>query len=144
MNEISPTMFADRQTPFGGERDDSVAMFNMILGHVVAQVVRCAGLFSLADHLADGPAAAKTIARAEGLDETATVRLMRACTSFGLMTYDKETGFFGTPLLAMLRRDDPRRMRAGAIALTGHGPFGRRGDNSARRSGPASRALRRH
>jgi hypothetical protein len=80
-----------------------------------------AALFSLADHLAKGPAAAETIARAEGLDAAATFRLMRACTAFGLMTYNKETGFSGTPLLATLRRDDPRRLRAGAIAGTGHG-----------------------
>ena len=121
MNEISPGRIVDPQTLFGGERDDSPAMFNMILGHVVAQIVHCAALFSLADHLADGPATAETIARAEGLDEAATLRLMRACAAFGLMTYDKETGFSGTPLLATLRRDDPRRLRAGAIALTGHG-----------------------
>lgn len=63
---------------FDGKRDYSVAMFNMIAGHAVAQVVRCAAWFSLADHLAEGPAAAETIARAEGLDAAATFRLMRA------------------------------------------------------------------
>ena len=131
MNEISSIARPDPHTLFGDERDDSPAMFNMILGHAVAQVVHCAALFSLADHLAEGPAAAETIARAEGLDAAATFRLMRACTAFGLMTYDKETGFSGTPLLATLRRDDPRRLRAMAIAQTGHGqwaPWGQLGE----------------
>jgi SAM-dependent methyltransferase len=121
MNEISSSAMAGGHKLFGGERDDSPTMFNMILGHVVAQLVHCAALFSLADHLADGPAAAQTIARAEGLDAAATFRLMRACAAFGLMTYNKDTGFSGTPLLATLRRDDPRRLCAGAIALSGHG-----------------------
>ena len=121
MNEISSSTRPARSTLFGAERDYSSAMFNMILGHVAAQVVHCAALFSLADHLADGPAAAETIACAEGLDAGATFRLMRACTAFGLVTYSKEAGFTGTPLLATLRRDDPRRLRAGAIALTSHG-----------------------
>jgi SAM-dependent methyltransferase len=121
MNEISSSNMTDCQTLSAAEHDYIAAMLNMILGHVVAQVVRCAALFSLADHLAKGPAAAETIARAEGLDAAATFRLMRACTAFGLMTYNKETGFAGTPVLATLRRDDPRRLRAGAIALTSHG-----------------------
>lgn len=121
MNDISCSNMADSQTLFGAERGDSPAMFNMILGHVVAQVVHCAALFSLADHLAQGPASAETIARAEGLDAAATFRLMRACTAFGLMTYDKGTDFSGTPLLATLRRGDPRHLRAGAIALSSHG-----------------------
>lgn len=121
MNEISSSAMTDRHKLSSGECDDSPTMFNMILGHVVAQVVHCAALFSLADHLADGPAAAQTIARAEGLDAAATFRLMRACVAFGLMTYNKDTGFSGTPLLATLRRDDPRRLRAGAVAATSHG-----------------------
>lgn len=121
MNEISSSDMAARQTLFGADRDYASAMFNMILGHVVAQVVHCAALFSLADHLAQGAASAETVARAEGLDAAATFRLMRACTAFGLMTYNKETGFSGTPLLATLRQDDPRRLRDGAIAGTGHG-----------------------
>jgi SAM-dependent methyltransferase len=121
MNEISSNTMSDRRRLFGGERDNPSAMLNMILGHVVAQVVHCAALFSLADHLAEGPTAAETVAHAEGLNSAATFRLMRACTAFGLMTYDRETGFSGTPLLATLRRDDQRHLRAGAIALTSHG-----------------------
>ena len=127
MNDISPGAAPDLHTLFGGDRDYSPAMFNMIFGHVAAQVAHCAALFSLADHVAEGPVAAEIVARAEGLDAAATFRLMRACTAFGLMTYDKDKGFSGTPLLATLRRDDPRCLRALAIVQTGHGhwaPFG--------------------
>jgi len=120
MNETSSSIMPDRNALFGGERDYAPAMFNMICGHIVAQVVHCAALFSLADYLAKGPAAAETIARAEGLDVTATFRLMRACTAFGLTTYNEKTGFSGTPLLATLRRDDPRCLRAAAIVAPGH------------------------
>jgi hypothetical protein len=74
MNTISSSTMADRQALFDGKREYSPARFDMILGHVVAQLVHCAALFSLADHLADRPAAAQTIARVEGLYGAATTR----------------------------------------------------------------------
>ena len=46
------------ETLFGGEKDYA-AMYNMICAHSVAQIVRCAALFSFADHLAAGPATAE-------------------------------------------------------------------------------------
>jgi hypothetical protein len=42
--------------------------------------------------------------------------LMRACTAFCLMTYGKNTGFSATPLLNTLRKEDPRSLRALAVA----------------------------
>jgi hypothetical protein len=75
----------------------------MICAHSVAQIVRCAALFSFADHLAAGPATAEAVARVEGLDADATFRLMRACAAYGLMGYDKDRGFSATPLLATPR-----------------------------------------
>lgn len=143
MNEISSRAIGDHETLFGDARDDSTEMFKMMLGHIVAQVVHCAALFSLADHLAGGPATAEMIARAEGLDAGATYRLMRACTAFGLMTYDKGTGFSGTSLLATLRRDDPRCLRAMAIAEMGHGhwaPWGQLSE-AIRTGGPRAEAV---
>jgi hypothetical protein len=65
---------------------------------------------------------------------------MRVCTALGLMPYDKETGFSGTPLLTTLRRHDPRRLRAGAIALTNHGHWARR--ETTRRGDPDRGATR--
>src|SRR3981081_1978973 len=96
-------------------------MYNMICAHSVAQIVRCAALFSFADHLAAGPATAEAVARVEGLDADATFRLMRACAAYGLMGYDKDRGFSATPLLATLRTDDPRSLCAMAMVQAGHG-----------------------
>jgi hypothetical protein len=47
-------MQQDALRAVGGVEHD--AMHAMIFGHVTTQVARCAALFSLADHLARGPA----------------------------------------------------------------------------------------
>src|SRR3979490_3507184 len=99
MNVGTPESASSRGTLFGGEKDYA-AMYNMICAHSVAQIVRCAALFSFADHLAAGPATAEGAPRVEGLDVDATFRLMRACAAYGLMSYDKDRGFSATPLLA--------------------------------------------
>src|SRR3981081_3014629 len=96
-------------------------MYNMICAHSVAQIVRCAALFSFADHLAAGPAIAEAVARVEGLDMDVTLRLMRARAAYGLVRYDQDRGFSATPLLATLRTDDPRSLCAMAMVQAGHG-----------------------
>lgn len=96
-------------------------MLDIILSASRCQAVRCVAEFSLADHLANGPKTAEAIAYAEGLNAEATFRLMRACTSFGLMTYDSEVGFSATPLLNTLRRDDQASLRSLAVAQLGRG-----------------------
>ena len=103
-------------------------MFDLITAFRVSQIVHCAALFSFADHLSGGPSSAEAIARAEGLDVDATFRLMRACTSFGLMTYDDHSGFSATPLLNTLLKDDPQSLRSTALAQPAQGhwlPLGR-------------------
>src|SRR3979409_761537 len=120
MNVGTPEAASRSETLFGGEKDYA-AMYNMICAHSVAQIVRCAALFSFADHLAAGPATAEAVARVEGLDVDATFRLMRACAAYGLMNYDKDRGFSATPLLATLRTDDPRSLCAMAMVQAGHG-----------------------
>jgi len=54
MNVGTPEAASSSETLFGGE-NDYAAMYNMICAHSVAQIVRCAALFSFADHLAAGP-----------------------------------------------------------------------------------------
>lgn len=114
-NELSAA--PDELTLMGGGQEVA-RMLDMIFGHAVAQVVRCAALFSFADHLASGPVRAEDIARTEHLDAEGTVRLLRACAAFGLATFDPDSGFEETPLLDMLRKDDPRRLRDMAIVQT--------------------------
>src|ERR1700761_1904449 len=97
-------------------------MLNLIFhARTVAQVVRCAALFSLADHLNEGPVTAKQVAIAESLDTDGAFRLMRACAAFGLMTIDGNGRFSATPLLMTLRRDAPGSLRDTAISQCGLG-----------------------
>jgi hypothetical protein len=96
---------------FGGEKDYA-AMYNMICAHSVAQIVRCAALFSFADHLAAGPATADAVARVEGLNVDATFHLMRACAAYGLMRCDKAAGLLGDAAPGDPAHDDPRKSSA--------------------------------
>jgi O-methyltransferase domain len=104
--------------PFGTEHDHA-EMIDIIVSAARHEAVRCAALFSFADHLADGPKTAEQISQVEKLHPDATFRLMRACTTFGLLTYDKEIGFSATSLLNTLRRDDPTSMRDSIISWIG-------------------------
>jgi hypothetical protein len=99
-----------------GSQNDHAQMFQMIGGFRISQIVRSAALFSLAEHLANGPATATEIAEAESIDATAAFRLMRACASLGLVTYDGQSRFAATPLLNTLHRDDPHSLRGPALA----------------------------
>ena len=98
-----------------GSKNDYAHMLEMIVGFHVSQIVHSAAMFSLAEHLARGPKTAVEIADAEALDVDATFRLMRACTSLGLMTYKEQSGFAATPLLQTLHKDDPNSLRGTAL-----------------------------
>jgi hypothetical protein len=103
-------------------------MMQMITGYWVTQVVHAAATFSIADHLAKSPATADDIADAEGIDPSATFRLLRTCASLGLVKYEGTSRFTSTPLLDTLRKDKPHSMRAIAISWPSPGhwlPSGR-------------------
>ena len=93
-------------------------MTGMIFGFCVSQIIRTAAELSLADHLAAGPLTAQEIAEREGSAPGTTLRLMRACAAFGLLTTDEADRFHSTPLLDTLRTDAPRSLRAFAMAIT--------------------------
>src|SRR3981081_3128888 len=120
INVGTPEAASSSETLCGGE-NDYAAMYNMICADSVAGIVRCAALFSFADHLAAGPATAEAVAGVEGLDADATFRLMRACAAYGLMSYDKDRGFSAPPPFAPLRTGDPRSLCAMAMVQAGHG-----------------------
>jgi len=74
------------------------------------------------------PATAEKIATIEGIDSTATFRLLRACASLGLVTCDDGLTFSGTPLLGTLRTNVPGSLHSLAIAWSAPGhwlPWGR-------------------
>jgi O-methyltransferase domain/Dimerisation domain len=82
-------------------------MFSMLSGSWVAQVLRAAAIFSIAEHMAEGLTTAAEIAVAESTDPDATRRFLRTCASLGLLTSADGEHYQGTALLDTLRRDAP-------------------------------------
>jgi O-methyltransferase domain len=102
-------------------------MMGFIMGYFQTQIAGAIANYSIADHLAKGPATADEIAKWEGINPQATFRLLRACASLGLVTYDG-TRFTATPLLGTLRRDVPGSLHSLAAAWVAPGhwlPWGR-------------------
>jgi hypothetical protein len=107
---------------------DNDRMMEMINGYWITQIVNAAATYALADHLAKGPAAAAEIAEMANTDPSATFRLLRACASLGLVTYDGECRFTATSLLNTLRADNAQSLRDLAMLMAGPGnwlPWGR-------------------
>ncbi|MBV8485580.1 MAG: methyltransferase [Verrucomicrobia bacterium] len=106
---------------------DFEQMMGFLMGFFQTQIASAIASYSIADHLAKGPATADEIAAWEGIDPQPTFRLLRACASLGLVTYDGNR-FTATPLLGTLRSDVPGSLRSLAIAWAAPGhwqPWGR-------------------
>lgn len=97
-------------------------MLQMITGFWVTQIVHAVAKYRIADELAKGPATAVEIASRRSMHPDATVRLLRACASLGLVTWEAPSRFTGTALLDTLRRDAPGSLWGAAIsqAAPGH------------------------
>jgi SAM-dependent methyltransferase len=107
---------------------DFEQMMQMLTGFFVTQIAGAVATFSIADHLAKGPTTAEQIATVEGINSTATFRLLRACASLGLVTCDEGLRFRATPLLGTLRKNVPGSLNSLAIAWSAPGhwrPWGR-------------------
>ncbi|MDQ0513332.1 methyltransferase family protein [Ancylobacter amanitiformis] len=103
----------------------------MIFGASIVQVIRCAALFSLADHAERGRITAEEFSAAEGLDPDAAGRVLRACTGFGLFSMSDDAGYAGTALLRTLRSNTSHSLRDLALIQGGPGhwvPWGRLDD----------------
>jgi hypothetical protein len=106
---------------------DFERMTQMLTGLFVTQIAGAVAAYSIADHLAKGPATAEQIAATEGIDPIAAYRLLRACASLGLVTSDG-LKFGATPLLGTLRTNVPGSLHSLAIAWSAPGhwqPWGR-------------------
>src|SRR5258708_10011602 len=99
---------------------DFERMMQMLTGFFVTQIAGAVATYSIADHLAKGPATAEQIAKAESIDSTATFRLLRACASLGLVTCDDGLRFSATPLLGTLRTNVPGSLHS--ITIAGSAP----------------------
>jgi SAM-dependent methyltransferase len=107
---------------------DFERMMQMLTGFFVTQIAGAVATYSIADHLAKGPATAEQIATIEGIDSMATFRLLRACASLGLVTCDDRLTFSATPLLGTLRTNVPGSLHGIAKAWSAPGhwlPWGR-------------------
>jgi hypothetical protein len=106
---------------------DFEQMMQMLTGYWVTQIAGAVAKYSIADHLAKGPATAEQISKMAGIDSTAAFRLLRACSSLGLVTFDGVM-FSATALLGTLKTDVPGSLRSYAIAWSAPGfwlPWGR-------------------
>ena len=106
---------------------DFERMTQMLTGFFVTQIAGAVATYSIADHLAKGPATAEQISTIEGIDPIAAFRLLRACASLGLVTSNGKT-FSATPLLGTLRANVPGSLHSLAIAWSAPGhwlPWGR-------------------
>jgi SAM-dependent methyltransferase len=113
---------------FAATDKDFERMMQMLTGFFVTQIAGAVATYSIADHLAKGPATAEQIAAIEGIDSAATFRLLRACASLGLVTCDDSLTFSATPLLGTLRTNVPGSLHSMAIAWSAPGhwlPWGR-------------------
>jgi O-methyltransferase domain len=95
-------------------------MMQMLTGYFVTQITGAVATYSIADHLAKGPATAEQIATIEGIDPVAAFRLLRACASLELVTFDGLT-FSATSLLGTLRANVPGSLQSLAIAFSAPG-----------------------
>jgi hypothetical protein len=100
---------------------DFEQMMQMLSGFCVTQITAAVATYSIADHLAKGPATAEQIAKIEGINSSAAFRLLRACASLGLVTCDNTLTFSATPLLGTLQRNVPGSLHSLAIAWSAPG-----------------------
>ncbi len=100
---------------------DFEQMMQMLNGFFVTQIAGAVATYSIADHLAKGPATAEQIATIEGIDSTAAFRLLRACATLGLVTCDDRLTFSATSLLGTLRTNVPGSLHSLAIAWSAPG-----------------------
>ncbi|MDT0567260.1 methyltransferase [Streptomyces sp. DSM 3412] len=99
---------------------DTAAVFDLLGGLVVAQILRALAALRIADHLADGPLTAEELAEREGSHPQATYRLMRAAASSGLLSYEGRRRFALTGRGRLLRSGVPGSLRSLVLTQTGH------------------------
>jgi hypothetical protein len=95
-------------------------MMQILTGFWVTQIAGAVASYSIADHLAKGPVTAEEISKIAGIDSIAAFRLLRACASLGMATFDGQS-FGATPLSGTLRRGVPGSLHSLAIAWSAPG-----------------------
>lgn len=103
-------------------------LLKMIRGFWVSQIVGTLARLEIADRLAHGPLDPSALAKAVECEPHATLRLLRAAVSVGLIAALPDGRFGLAPAGELLRSDVPDSVRDFAIAMTAPGhwlPWGR-------------------
>ena len=96
-----------------------VQVIQMGTGHWLSRLVYTAAKLEIADHLADGPKSAASIATTTRSNPRALHRFMRTLASFGLMTMNGDGTFALTELGATLKKDAPGSARSTVLTMAG-------------------------
>ena len=92
-------------------------LVQMAMAHWVSHVVHAAAKLGIADHLADGPQDAGTLAGPTGTHAPALYRLMRTLASLGILIEDESHRFALTPLGEAMKTGAPGAARATILTV---------------------------
>ena len=96
-----------------------VQMMQMITGFWTSCCIYAAAKLNIADHLKEKPQTADQLAETTHSDSASLYRVLRALSSVGLFTENRQHQFQLSPLGATLQSDVPGSMKAMAIAQLG-------------------------
>ena len=96
-----------------------VQLVQMATAYWASRLLYVTAKLSLADHLANGPQSAESLAAATSTHAGALYRLMRTLAGLGLLTEDEGHHFALTPLGQALKSDAPGAARATVLTLAG-------------------------
>src|SRR5262245_20773773 len=105
----------------GGPQDPPphAQLIQMATGYWLSRLLYVAARLNLADHLADGPKTAATLAEKTDTHAPSLGRVMRTLASLGILSEDAQHRFALTPLGDALRTGAPEAARASVLTLAG-------------------------
>jgi hypothetical protein len=103
------------QAPGNPPPEARQALFQMITGLRISQMIYVVAKLGIADLLKDGPQTANTLAEATGTHAPSLYRLLRALSSLGVFAEDKQGRFALTPLAELLQSGVAGSQRPAAL-----------------------------
>jgi O-methyltransferase/methyltransferase family protein len=101
--------------PMSEKLPPPAAMFALITGRLVSQMIYVAAKLELADRLKHGPLTIEELAAATEVQAPALYRVLRGLASFGVFAETKNKRFKLTPLAVTLQKAAPGSMHAAAL-----------------------------
>src|SRR4051812_32940103 len=102
---MAPSSHADGpgNSPTQAQADNRDALFQMIMGFRISQMIYVAVKLGIPDLLKDGPKDANELARQTGTHGESLYRLLRALAGLGIFYLDEQDLFRLTPLAELLQ-----------------------------------------